>query len=154
KTFVASDEHALQLAAVAVDPEFFDILRLPFSAGGACAALRAPGTVVLTQDAARKLFDDRDPIRQHVILLNSVDATVVGVVAPIPEPSHLGHTPNAALPFDLLASPDLLDSVRAVTMNPALIKMRTDRWQTGAITYLLLPTIGLTPKSLNAQLNA
>jgi putative ABC transport system permease protein len=134
KTVVASDEHALRLVAVAVDPEFFDILRLPFSAGDASAALRAPATVVLTQETARKLFDDRDPIGQHVILVNAVDATVVGVVDSIPEPSHLGHAPSAALPFDMLVSPDLLDSVRAVTMNPGLLKGRADRWQTGAIT--------------------
>jgi len=154
KTVVASDAQALRLAAVAVDPEFFDILRVPFAAGDASAALRAPGTVVLTQDAARKLFDDRDPIGQHLILVNAVDATVVGVLASIPEPSHLGHTPNAALPFDLLASPDLLDSVRAVTMNPGLLKMRAERWQTGAITYLLLPATGFSQTSLNAQLGA
>ena len=62
KTMVASGEHAVRLLGVVVDPEFVDIFGLRFVAGDAATALRSPDSVVLTEEYARELFDERNPL--------------------------------------------------------------------------------------------
>ncbi|HET7133748.1 MAG TPA: FtsX-like permease family protein, partial [Gammaproteobacteria bacterium] len=66
---------------------------------------------------------------------------------------HLGHTSNARLPFDFLASMDLLESVRVVTMDPEALKFMAGRWLgTDGITYMRFPERGLSAAALRAQL--
>ncbi len=156
KTMVASGGEAVRLIGAAADPEFLELFALPFVAGDAQNALREPRSVVLTQEYAAKLFAGRDPIGQPVLLANSVDATVTGVLGTIPEPSHLGRTPGSTLTFDLLASVDVLEAVRDKTMDPRQRQLMTaNNWfGSGAFTYLLLPREGLSPATLNEQLGA
>ena len=154
KEMVAAEDRSARLFAVAVDPEFLDLFPLRFTAGDAGTALRSPGSVVLTSDAARKLFGDADAVGRHVILANAIEATVVGVLAAVREPSHLGRSTLATFPFDLLASYDLLDAEHAVTQSPQTRKFMAGLWFRGVngLTYLRLPERGLTADSLIAQL--
>ncbi|HET8698598.1 MAG TPA: ABC transporter permease, partial [Gammaproteobacteria bacterium] len=156
KNTIASADQAERFAPVAVDPEFLEIFPLPFVAGDAAIALESPGSVVLTQEYARKLFGDKNPLGQHVILQNAVDATVTGVLAPLPNPSHLGHdTPSARLKFDALVSLDVREAILAMTMPAQFRKSEAENWFTSSgTTYIVLPEHGLTARALRSQLDA
>jgi putative ABC transport system permease protein len=100
-----------RMFAVAADPALLDMLDLPFVAGDARAALREPNSVVLTQDAARRLFGTDAVLGRTVTLGSVLDTTVTGVIGAIPEPSYFGHSAAATVRFDVLASWDTLDGV-------------------------------------------
>jgi putative ABC transport system permease protein len=90
---VAADDRSVRLTAIGVDPEFLDIFDLPFLAGDARAALRAPRSVVLTRQTAERLFGADNPLGRPVKLANAIDATVTGVVDRFPS-----HRISAGLP--------------------------------------------------------
>jgi putative ABC transport system permease protein len=154
QTMVASGERAVRMTSVAVDPEFLEIFDLPFVAGDVRLALAAPRTAVITQQYAAQLFGTENPIGKSVVIGNELDATVTGVVAPIPEPSHLGRSANARLPFDLLVSRDMLDPLLASGRPPGFPAPQGGNWfSASSITYLYLPAAGgLSADELAAQL--
>jgi hypothetical protein len=156
KMMIASGEHAEQFTAVGADPEFFEIFPLRFVAGDAASALRSPGSVVLTQEYARKLFDEKNPLGQHVVLQNAVEATVTGVLAPLPNPSHMGHeTPSARLKFDALVSLDVREALLATTTQPQQRKLQAESWfSANATTYVVLPERGLSAQALRGRSSA
>jgi putative ABC transport system permease protein len=146
---VAADGRAERSFGVAVDPEFLEMFDLPFVAGDPRSALASPRSVVITRDFAARLFGPTEPIGKTVVIANALDATVTAVVGAIPEPSHLGHSTNAALPFDLLASRDVLDALRVRPVPPQFSWRSPDTF-----VYLYLPPSGnLTADALDAQLD-
>ena len=159
-TMVASGGRAERLFGVAVDPAFLEIFDLPFVAGDASSAFAAPRSVVITRESATRLFGSDQPIGKNLVIGNSIDVTVTGVVGAIPEPSHLGRSANAALPFDLLASRDVLDALRGPAGGapgaggPGGPGGPGGWFSINAITYLHLPaTSGLSAEELVAQLD-
>ena len=112
KTGVAAGDVYTEMFVVGVESEFLEIFDLPFVAGDS-KALSQPNSAVLTEETAARLFGAANPIGRTITLANSLDVTVTGVVAPVPEPSHLGRAESASLRFDVLASWDTLDSVQA-----------------------------------------
>ncbi|HZF31492.1 MAG TPA: ABC transporter permease [Gammaproteobacteria bacterium] len=151
---LAAGDRAVRAKAAAVDAEFLDVFDLPFVAGDAHLALGQPRSAVVTQDLAHRLFGDADPLGRAVIVQNAAEAVVTGVVGPIPEPSHLGRSAAAALPFDLLVSADVRDTIRAAARPPGAPPEDVESWLgESAITYLLLPADGsLTFERLRAEL--
>ncbi|HZL95604.1 MAG TPA: ABC transporter permease, partial [Vicinamibacterales bacterium] len=113
KAMVSTGDRAERLFGVAVDPEFLEIFELPFVAGDPRTALAAPRSVVLTRESATRLFGSDDPIGKSLLVGNAIDTTVTGVIDAIAEPSHMGRSANAALPFELLASRDVFDAISA-----------------------------------------
>jgi hypothetical protein len=108
---MAAGERKARLHASYADPEFLEIFDLPFVAGDARAALAAPGSAVLTVDAAQRLFGAADPIGRTFRYAGVADLTVTGVIGEIAQPSHIGPAPAALLRFDVLASWDALERV-------------------------------------------
>jgi putative ABC transport system permease protein len=108
---LAGDVYA-EMFVVGAESEFLEIFDLPFVAGNS-NALSQPNSAVLTEETAARLFGGADPLGKTITLANVLDVTVTGVVAPVPEPSHLGRTESASLRFDVLASWDTLDGVQA-----------------------------------------
>ncbi|HEY8519710.1 MAG TPA: ABC transporter permease [Gammaproteobacteria bacterium] len=104
---------ALTMSAAATGPEFFELFDLPFAAGDPRRALSQPRSVVLTREFATQLFGDADPLGQPVLIGNAVETTVTGLLAPIPEPSHMGRSTSATFRFDALVSEDVLEAIRA-----------------------------------------
>ena len=104
-------DRAARLRGYAADPDFLEIFTLPFVEGDALAALATPSSVVLTESAARTLFGGATALKQRVVLNGTIEATVTGVIAPIPEPTHMGRSASAPLQFDLLASRDVYETV-------------------------------------------
>jgi putative ABC transport system permease protein len=114
------------------DSTIFDVFTLPLLSGNPALALNRPLTIVLTETTARKYFDDADPLGQTVRAFGT-ELEVTGVLAPLPEASHLQ--------FDFLASFTTLSGAREET------------WQRANYhTYLLLRE-GVTPDGMMAQLD-
>ena len=151
-TMVASGERAVRLFGVAVDPEFLEIFDLPFVAGDSRSALSSPRSAVITREYATRLFGSGDPLGKSILIGNAVDTTVTGVIDAMPEPSHFGRSANAPLPFDLLASRDVLDAIRT---NPGGFSMPGGSWfSVNTTVYLYLPAAGgLSAGALAAQLD-
>lgn len=130
---IRAGDRAIRLRSFAADAEFLDIFNLPFIAGDADDALTNPGSVVLTQDAARRLFGEDGPLGKPVVIGNRYEGTVTGVLGEIPEPSHLGRSAAAPVRFDALVSRDFLGEPPPTP----------DGWLIQAdITYVLLPDDG------------
>jgi putative ABC transport system permease protein len=136
----ASGGTAARFTAVAVDADFLDVFPLPFAAGNAASALRAPRSAVLTREAAGRLFGQADPLGKPLVIANGIEATVTGVLDAVPEPSHLGRSESAPLRFDALVSSDVHDEVRRALFGQQGAEMQARSWGGGvAITYLVLP---------------
>ncbi|HEX5047929.1 MAG TPA: ABC transporter permease [Gammaproteobacteria bacterium] len=149
KTPVASGGRAERLFGIAVDPEFLDMFDLPFVAGDARTALASPRSAVITREYATRLFGTGEAIGKPLVIGNTVDATVTGVIDAIPEPSHLGRSANARMPVDLIASRDVFEALQAGRAPPAQFAWLL----TNSIVYLYLPPSGgLSPDALRRQL--
>ncbi len=70
------------------DNSFFEVFTFPFVSGNPEAALKAPYTVVITQEIAEKYFGDEDPIGKILKIDGATDYGVSGVVANVPANSH------------------------------------------------------------------
>src|SRR5690606_24419043 len=126
-----------------------EIFDLPFVAGDSRAALREPSSVILTAEAARELFGNANPLGKPLLLANAVDATVTGVIGPIPEPSHMGRSAAAPLSFDLLMTRELYDAVGRALFEIDPATQPEDWFNATDITYVLMPLGGsLTPAEL------
>ncbi|HUL82036.1 MAG TPA: FtsX-like permease family protein [Gammaproteobacteria bacterium] len=148
-------DRAIRLTEYSVDGELLDILDLPFIEGDAHTALKSPLSAVLTERVARQLFGADSALGKHVLLGGVWDATVTGVVGKIPEPSHMGRSATAQLPFDALTSRDLYESVLRTRFGTDTTT-GPENWRGGGnLTYVLLPADGsLTAEQLRAQLPA
>ena len=150
---VSAAGRTARLDAHGADPEFLTIFDLPFVAGDSRTALAEPGSVVLTQAAARRLFGDDRALGQALRLDDVREATVTGVVREIPEPSHMGRSASAVLPFDLLASRDLYDAFAAAARPGGAMRFGSPWATQGDLTYVLLPADGsFSAERLRAQL--
>ena len=88
-----TEEHLLE-----ADSSFFNIFSIPIIKGNPAHLLNAPGRLVLSESAARKIFGERDPIDKLIkIGSDSAGYTVAGVMADIPNNSHFDA--NIILPF-------------------------------------------------------
>ncbi len=171
KTGVASNDVYAEMFVVGAESQFLEIFDLPFVAGDS-NALSQPNSAVLTAEAAARLFGDANPIGRTITLANVLDVTVTGVIASVPEPSHLGRSKAASLRFDVLASWDTLDGVQAAararlaSRDPAAAAQSqpppnapppAENWLGGycCTTYVMLSRdSSLTGASLNDRLKA
>lgn len=78
------------------DPELFSIFTIPIVKGNAAKILDRPGTVVLSESAAKKYFGNADPIGKTLMVDNVTSLEVTGVYKDFP--------PNSFLQAKLLAS--------------------------------------------------
>jgi putative ABC transport system permease protein len=153
---LANGDQVVRRKAVAADAELLEILALPFVAGDPRAALSRPASAVVTEDLATRLFGTADALGRTLRVQDAVDAVVTGVIAPIPEPSHMGRSKAAVLPFDVLVSYDVLERIREARRNPNAAPPPQENWlDERAFTYLLLPHDGsVTVATLRADLPA
>ncbi|TMI65418.1 MAG: FtsX-like permease family protein [Bacteroidetes bacterium] len=70
-----------------VESSFFEIFPLNFKRGNPATALSDPGTVVLSEDLAKRYFKNEDPIGK-TIYINKDTFTVKGVLAKLPDHFH------------------------------------------------------------------
>ena len=80
----------------AVDPNFFQLIKLPFVEGDPATAVAKPESIVLSQATARKFFGTAEPIGKNVLLGGSYTLTVTGILRDLPHNTHL--TLDAMIP--------------------------------------------------------
>jgi putative ABC transport system permease protein len=90
------------LQAATADPGIFELFAFDFVEGDPATALRTPDEAVLTAPAARRLFGDAPALGRTLRRAGSRDVTVTGVIAPVRQPSFMGHTADSPVSFDML----------------------------------------------------
>jgi len=97
-----------------VDPNFFQVIRLPLLEGDRGSVFRQPESVVLSQSVAKEYFGDADPIGQtvtaaegncdpHAATCPQISLRVTGVMRDLPHNTQL--TGDAFIPTTSLANP-------------------------------------------------
>ncbi len=74
------------------DPSFFQLFSFPMAQGNANTALSEPNAVVITAAMAKKYFGEENPLEQQLVMREgtmTIPLTVKGIVADIPENTHL-----------------------------------------------------------------
>jgi putative ABC transport system permease protein len=94
------------------DPAYFEVFNVGLLLGDPATALRLPGSVVLTETAARRYFGTEDPIGRRLVFDEHYAFTVTGVME---DPPH--DAPNCA---DFLASMASLPDVMGWPVLPVL----------------------------------
>ena len=125
-----------------VDNLFFDVLQFPLVQGDPRTALATPGTVVLTQSEARRIFGREDVIGQTLTMVSrgiSIDYRVSGIARDLPRNSHIR--------FTMVARVDMPSFSRETPQF-----LTAWGWQSGWYYFSLRP--GTNPDELRSQLQA
>jgi putative ABC transport system permease protein len=149
-------DRAIRVYGFGADPEFLRIFDLPFIAGDPRTALSQPHSVILTRDAARRLYGTEDVLGRQIVLGLEWFCTITGVIDSIPEPSHMGRSSSASMPFEMLTSRDIYELAVSTNSGGRDTTQMPENWTwTPNTTYVLLPKDGsLTAKQLAEQLPA
>jgi putative ABC transport system permease protein len=71
------------------DPEILTMFGFPFTAGNPEGVLEEPFTMVLTQEMARRYFGTEDVVGRRLVVADTLEMTVTGVLRDLPTYSHL-----------------------------------------------------------------
>ncbi|MDH4270916.1 MAG: ABC transporter permease, partial [Candidatus Aminicenantes bacterium] len=86
------EEKAFAQSGLFADQDFLEIFTFPFVRGDKSRALIAPGSIVLSERVAKKLFGNEDPVGRplsYAVRGGQGNLTVTGVMADVPRNSHL-----------------------------------------------------------------
>lgn len=72
-----------------VDAEYLSIFNFPLLQGNAVTALAKPNTMVITENAAAKLFGDKNPMGELAFIEPFGEVMITGVVKNIPKNTHM-----------------------------------------------------------------
>lgn len=89
----------------AVDPQFFRMFTFPLLKGDPATALTRPGSLVITQETAKRYFGAADAMGKTVTFNDAHPFTVTGVMKDVPE--------NSSFSFDMLVPFDFLKTLGA-----------------------------------------
>jgi len=121
------------------DNSFLKIFTFPLSKGDPATALKEPYSVVVTQNAAKKLFGTEDPIGKTLVF-DSLSYTVTGVLEDIPKFSHIQ--------LEVVGS---YATKEIIEKNNDKFLQWTNMWIN--YVYILLPE-NESPEKLTANLNS
>ncbi|HVY88456.1 MAG TPA: ABC transporter permease [Hyphomonadaceae bacterium] len=143
---VAAGPNKVLLNQGTVDADFLNIFDFDFVAGNPRTALNSPDGLVLTQDAAQRLFGDAPAMGQRVLLNGAEELTVTGVMRQVRQPSFMGQNTDAVFRFDML---------RNWAGNPRTIALdKTEAWLAlMPYTFVVLPR-PMSVETFNTQLSA
>ncbi|MDF9799872.1 putative ABC transport system permease protein [Catalinimonas alkaloidigena] len=72
---------------LAADPDFFRLFSFPLLKGNPEKVLQEPNSVVMTQETARKYFQQEDPLGQTIFMDGEL-FQITGIMEPMPQASH------------------------------------------------------------------
>ncbi|HMB92177.1 MAG TPA: ABC transporter permease [Rhodothermales bacterium] len=132
---IYEDEQFLLDRAFMTDPTIFEMFDFSLQQGDPATALNEPGSAVLTEETAHKLFGDAHPMGRVFVDAQDQSYTVTGVLHDVPETSHLQ--------FDALYSVSTLQEEEWMM-----------RWSSNwLVTYLLLKD-GASPATMEPRFEA
>lgn len=118
------------------DSTFFNVFSVELLRGEADQVLSKPMSLVITEEYARRYFDDENPIGQTLNFKGVADFTVTGVMESLPAASHME--------IEMLASFNSLAKIYGTTAF-------MERWFWNPVwTYVLLEE-GASPQALETQ---
>ncbi|MFC5410979.1 ABC transporter permease [Larkinella bovis] len=106
-----------------VGEDFLTMFRFPMRAGTGQSALHDPNAIVLTEQTARSLFGDTDPVGKTVRIDNQVDLKVSGVLKKLPG--------NTAWDFDFLIP------FRHLELTQPWVQASRTNWNNNMIEFLI-----------------
>lgn len=127
QSFIKANGEVSRMEMSFADPNFFKVFSFPLIAGNATTALQDPRSVVLTKEAAKKLFGDENPIGKIVEV--KVDEafepfTVTAIAENVPS--------NSTISFNMLGNYNFLLHTRSG-------KRSDNNWRRSAYqTYVVL----------------
>ena len=95
-----ADEYIIQVGAF-VDRDFLDMFNIEFVRGDRRTALSGPHNMVITEEMARKYFNDEDPLGKTLMSMNFA-FTITGVVKSLPQNSHIQF--DLLIPFNFYST--------------------------------------------------
>ncbi|MCG8606906.1 ABC transporter permease, partial [bacterium] len=107
------------------DASFFEVFTFPLKKGDPATALAEPYSVVLSEETAQKYFGSQDPLGQSLMLNDTLQCRVTGVLSPMPSNSHLT--------FDLVASLETLLAANRINLQRQFLW-----WSFNYYTYVVL----------------
>ncbi|MEO6289882.1 MAG: ABC transporter permease, partial [Ginsengibacter sp.] len=109
------------------DENLFDVFTHEVIKGNAATALKAPFSIMLTEDVAKKYFGNEDPINKVLRADNQFDVNVTGIYKPFPANSHMH--PGILISFNTLKDAHVYGEEN----------LRTNWGNNSFFTFLLLP---------------
>jgi putative ABC transport system permease protein len=71
------------------DPEYLSVFNFPLVQGDAGTALTKPNTMIITEDAARKIFGDKNPMGELAFIEPFGEVLITGIAQNVPKNSHM-----------------------------------------------------------------
>ena len=115
------------------DSTLFDVFTLPMISGDPRTALTTPRSMVITEKMARKYFNGTDIVGRSLIVDDSINYKITGVIRDLPSQSHFD--------FDFFLAMSQLSSSRA-----------TDEWLSNNYNTYVVMKPGTDPKKLEVKL--
>lgn len=103
--FRVGDKNILKTTGVYTEPSFLTMFSFPLVKGNASSALNDPKSIVLTEDFARDLFGNREPLGETVTVSedeHNFEFTVTGILKALPS--------NTAFKFDYIIPYSFIDT--------------------------------------------
>lgn len=124
---VSFEEKIIPLNGLFADQKFFNVFSFELLEGDPVTALGAPFSVVLTEESAKKIFNDTHVLGKTILLNKDRAYTITGVMKDVPKFSHMQ--------FDMLGS---LSTREITEIDRIEDEMAWDNmWRTYA--YLVMP---------------
>lgn len=128
------DQNVQEPGMIYADPDLFSVFSLPMIEGDPNTALKAPNTVVINETIAKKYFNTTNAVGKTLLLNDSLNFKVTGVIKDISKQSHF----RFGIFLSMISLPD----------------SKTDNWLSNNYnTYVLLKP-GASPQALEAKFPA
>jgi putative ABC transport system permease protein len=98
--FRKDDKVFFESSVYAVDSGLFSIFTFPLVLGDARTALRGPHSILLTEKLARKYFGDKNPLGETLMIENTDQFMVTGVIKDLPRNTLFGF--DAVIPYSFM----------------------------------------------------
>ena len=136
----ASNKHFYEDEIYAVDPSFLKMFNFSFLYGDPSTALATTGGIVLSEKTALKYFSSTDVVGQTLVLNDSIDMRIDGVLAKMPRNTHFAF--DILIPYKAVISDEqaqtwgsfndytylrLPDGVDNKTFTPVLQQLYMDK---------------------------
>jgi putative ABC transport system permease protein len=112
------------LSGILVDPSFLTVFNFPLEKGNPATALKEPNSLILTPQAAERIFGKREAVGQTLTFGGYGEFVVTGVLKPFPSKTHFE--------FEVLGSSNAIPSFE----KQGIMSASTDNWNDYYANYV------------------